>query len=264
MNEISLNLKEAIMKFLDTYESILIWLLRRGIQVVSDDDYVFYQFDSILYTPYEDDKTHHELLKKYYSDNPRLLLRGKQLTTKDKLYLKAMIPFLQEQGLLEKNFNPVTETEWIYLAEVDDDFMKMHISNERDVNPYEPSIISVFQTLLGENDQSWGQKTPLTWAEIETYKWKINIFDPWEFTFEVEPVTIRLENAISAEDIKDPKTNEILVSKNTTISKKQAMRIAESDLDSVSIYFKSSDIQICKDYEEYWEQFKVQHIRPYL
>ena len=246
------------MKFLDTYESILIWQLRNGIKV-NEDHYVllFNQIGSCLYVPYEDDKTKF----RRNGRNPRL---SKRLTKKEKLYLKAMIPIFQEEEFLEKPFTPTSDEEWVYLAEVDDDYLQNHIPSEDDANDYDSSLIATYEMLLGNDDKSWGQTTPLTWEEIKTFKFKVNIFDPDETQYEVEPVTMRLKDAIAAEDIIDPNSDEIIVRKNQLISKKKAEKIAESDLDSVYIYFRPSDIQDAKDYEDYWEQFKAKHIRPFL
>ncbi len=249
------------MEFLDTYESILIWQLRNGIKVVDDYEYLFNQLGSYLYVPYEDDKTNYRMRN---GSNPRLSYGSNELTKKDKLYLKAMIPILQEEELLEKPFTPISDEEWVYLAEVDDDYLQNHIPSERDANDYDSSLITTYQTLLGNDDKSWGQTTPLTWEEITTFKFKVNIFDPYETQNEVEPVTMRLEDAVAAEDIVDPNSNEIIVRENQVISKNKAEKIAESDLDSVYIYFRPSDIQDAKDYENYWEEFKAKHIRPFL
>lgn len=252
------------MKFLDTYESTLMWQLRNGIKVIDDDyEFLFNQFSSILYAPYEDDITNHRI-KHSNGGNPRLSNGTTKLTKKEKLYLKAMIPVLQAEELLEKPFTPTSDEEWVYLAEVDDDYLQNYISSENDANDYESSMIATYQTLLGTDDKSWGQTTPLTWEEIKTFKFKVNIFDPYETQYEAEPVTMRLEDAIAAEDIVDPNSNEIVVKKNQIISEDQAEKIAESNLDSVYIYFRPSDIQDAKDYENYWEQFKAKHIRPFL
>jgi hypothetical protein len=51
------------MKFLDTYESILIWQLRNGIKVNEDYFLLFNQIRSCLYVPYEDDKTNNTLCR---------------------------------------------------------------------------------------------------------------------------------------------------------------------------------------------------------